>query len=376
LLQCCSRDLKPSNCFFMGDGTVKVGDFGLSRSAADVALNGGPARAPAAQGLGGAALGGAGVSPPDTPQQRAVSSDSVATASSRQGMRWGDGDITSGVGTLLYASPEQTAGGDYDEKTDVYSLGIMLFEMCHPAFGTGMERAVVLRNLQRQLLPQAWQVQTSHPLVADLLLAMLAPTPRARPSASQVALAVKGWVVGSSGGPSPGGGGVLSLLHDTHGRLGRPAQGAHLFKLHVEVDLDAALQTTAGGPRGPLPAGAAAAGAASAGAVTAETAAAGAAAAGVSGWPLAPAAPEVRSLSAPTAAADHRQREPSAEAKHQIRAAIVGAAPRVRIEQYLLRESGSAALMEFALADLDAVACTKVTNAVAALPFVRKVFFV
>jgi eukaryotic-like serine/threonine-protein kinase len=28
------RDLKPANCFLLADGTVKIGDFGLSRHAA------------------------------------------------------------------------------------------------------------------------------------------------------------------------------------------------------------------------------------------------------------------------------------------------------------------------------------------------------
>jgi serine/threonine protein kinase len=37
----------------------------------------------------------------------------------------------------------QLSGRDYDEKTDIYSLGIMLFEMSHPSFRTAMERTIV-----------------------------------------------------------------------------------------------------------------------------------------------------------------------------------------------------------------------------------------
>jgi len=385
----------------MGDGTVKVGDFGLSRSAADLALNRGSANAPGGA-LAAAALTGQlggdgvdeGVSPPDTPQMRAVAVDSPRGALSKQGKgRWGDtNDITSGVGTLLYASPEQTAGGDYGEKTDVYSLGIMLFEMCHPVFDTAMERVVVLRNLQKQLLPPKWTVQESHPSVANLLLSMLALQPDTRPSAGQVAMVVKKLLNGgspsgslgnsTSGGTSSGDSGVLSLLH-----------GAHLLKLHVEVDLmSAALHASSESSlRSAAPSSAsasAAAGddgelviddddakstvAAAAGALAVVVAASSAASS------LASSEETQRPPSSHTSSADlhHRHREPSAEAKHQIRAAIVGAAPRVRIEQYLLRESGSAALMEFALADLDASACTAVTGAVAALLFVCKVCFV
>lgn len=392
-----SRDLKPANCFFMGDGTVKVGDFGLSRSAADLALNRGSANAPggAPAALSGQ-LGGdgvdEGVSPPDTPQLRAVAVDSPRDSLSKQGKgRWGDtNDITSGVGTLLYASPEQTAGGDYGDKTDVYSLGIMLFEMCHPVFETAMERVIVLRNLQKQQLPPKWAVQESHPSVANLLLSMLALQPQNRPSAGQVAMVVKKLLNGgspsgslgnsSSGGTSGSDCGVLSLLH-----------GAHLLKLHVEVDLmSAALHASSeSSPRSARPSSASASAAAGddgepvidddVDAKSTVAAAAGALAvvAASSAASLASSEEHQRPPSSHAGSADHhRHREPSAEAKHQIRAAIVGAAHRVRIEQYLLRESGSAALMEFALADLDASSCTKVTGAVAALLFVRKVCFV
>lgn len=41
----------------------------------------------------------------------------------------GGWDNTAGVGTPVYGSPEQLSGGDYDEKTDVFSLGVMLFEV-------------------------------------------------------------------------------------------------------------------------------------------------------------------------------------------------------------------------------------------------------
>jgi serine/threonine protein kinase len=42
-------------------------------------------------------------------------------------------DITAGVGTRSYASPEQMKGGsEYDSSTDIFSLGIILFELCYP----------------------------------------------------------------------------------------------------------------------------------------------------------------------------------------------------------------------------------------------------
>jgi translation initiation factor 2-alpha kinase 4 len=49
----------------------------------------------------------------------------------------------------------------YDEKVDLFSLGVVAFELWHP-FATGMERAARLRELQeRGALPPAWEAQ--HP---------------------------------------------------------------------------------------------------------------------------------------------------------------------------------------------------------------------
>ena len=106
-------------------------------------------------------------------------------------MGGGGGDITSGIGTYMYASPEQPAGGDYDEKTDIYSLGIILFEICHAAFSTGMERAMVLRDLHRRQLPRNWSVSREQPGVSELILEMLAPLPSERPSTSTVVARVE-----------------------------------------------------------------------------------------------------------------------------------------------------------------------------------------
>lgn len=92
------RDLKPNNCFVDDAGVVKVGDFGLSRESSD---NG--------RSEGETVL----KSPP----------------------LFENGDITAGVGTRAYASPEQMKGGsEYDSSTDIYSLGIILFELCFPMY--------------------------------------------------------------------------------------------------------------------------------------------------------------------------------------------------------------------------------------------------
>ncbi len=61
------------------------------------------------------------------------------------------------VGTALYTAPEisQRASSSsrsgsiiYNQKVDLYSLGVIFFEMCSPPLATGMERIKVLTDLR------------------------------------------------------------------------------------------------------------------------------------------------------------------------------------------------------------------------------------
>lgn len=57
------------------------------------------------------------------------------------------------MGTTLYVAPElqqSTTKVLYNQKVDIYSLGIILFEMFHQPFETGTERYTVLMNLRKK----------------------------------------------------------------------------------------------------------------------------------------------------------------------------------------------------------------------------------
>lgn len=143
------RDLKPTNCFVDEAGRIKVGDFGLSRESSDK----------------------------DGTDLSEVPSDPM------------NDEQTAGVGTRLYASPEQSAGSLYDSSTDVFSLGIILFELCYPMY-TGMERNICISRLRDNLdFPPDWDasVAKAFPTLRDLIVSMLAKNGEQRPKAEEVA---------------------------------------------------------------------------------------------------------------------------------------------------------------------------------------------
>lgn len=64
---------------------------------------------------------------------------------------------TEQVGTHLYMSPEQLQGRQYNYKVDIYSLGLIFFELL-VVFGTEMERIETLKLLRMSVFPEGFSL--------------------------------------------------------------------------------------------------------------------------------------------------------------------------------------------------------------------------
>ena len=62
--------------------------------------------------------------------------------------------LTKGVGTPTYASPEQLKETFYQHASDIFSMGIIIFEMFY-IFKTRSERAIVLEKLRNGDFPES-----------------------------------------------------------------------------------------------------------------------------------------------------------------------------------------------------------------------------
>lgn len=88
------------------------------------------------------------------------------------------------VGTPLYQSPEQIEGLYYNEKVDIYAMGLILYEMC-AAFRTGMERRESLECIRKDQKINE-NIKEKFPTECSLVLWMTNKKPSDRPSAQEI----------------------------------------------------------------------------------------------------------------------------------------------------------------------------------------------
>jgi tetratricopeptide (TPR) repeat protein len=167
------RDIKPENVMVRSDGYVKVLDFGLARR-----LPGGLASAPTGEATAPGTL----------------------------------------LGTVLYMSPEQARGETASSASDIFALGIVLYELAvgrHPFPADSQVGVLHAIMSQSPLSPKRLNPEIPAPL-EGLLVRMLEKDPRLRPSAAEVETGLTELAKSASG--AHGGAGLVSTQRHTVGR--------------------------------------------------------------------------------------------------------------------------------------------------------------
>ncbi|MGH1555553.1 serine/threonine-protein kinase [Streptomyces sp. L7] len=142
------RDLKPSNLMLTPDGTVKVLDFGI-----------------------------AAVMEPDPDEPRLTRTQEV-------------------LGTPGFISPEQADGGHATERSDLYALGCVLYEILagRPPFTAGTAVALLYRHAYEEP-PPLGDLRNDVPTdFTSLVMRLLAKSPDDRPSAEEVHGTARAWL--------------------------------------------------------------------------------------------------------------------------------------------------------------------------------------
>jgi serine/threonine protein kinase/cell division septation protein DedD len=144
------RDIKPANVFLANDGTPLLGDFGLAVA----------------------------------PDQSRVTSHGMM------------------VGTAAYLPPEQAVGRTLEPRSDLYSLGAMLYELLtgRPPFVGNDLMAIVSQHVNAVPEPPSKHAPGISPALDALVLKLLAKTPAERPLSAAVVRETLHTIAGSSRG--------------------------------------------------------------------------------------------------------------------------------------------------------------------------------